>query len=135
MATLSFHVYCRAYSWLTEPTPRATFRSGALSQPSQMGNFKHQSTRTSDRDRDRERDRDRDGDKERERDIRDREGQERLRSVSLTFSCPRVWLTCNLPTCSFQTSTIVIGLGPLRQTVCAARTEKLRRISASARAD
>ena len=48
-----------------------------------MGNFKHQSIRASDRDK--ERDRDRDGEKERERDIRDKEGQERLRHVSLSM--------------------------------------------------
>jgi hypothetical protein len=41
-----------------------------------MGNFKHQSLRSTDRG-----DRDKDGDKERERDIRDKEGQERLRNV------------------------------------------------------
>jgi hypothetical protein len=55
--------------------PRATFRS-TLSQPSQMGNFKHQSIRSS------EREKDKDVDRERERDLRDKEGQERLRSVS-----------------------------------------------------
>ncbi|KIL70666.1 hypothetical protein M378DRAFT_6610 [Amanita muscaria Koide BX008] len=54
---------------------RPSFRS-AISQPSQMGNFKHQSLRTNDRDKER----DRDGD--RERDLRDREGQERLRHLS-----------------------------------------------------
>lgn len=48
-----------------------------------MGNFKHQSLRSSDRDRDR--DRDRDGEKERERDIREKEGHERLRHVSRIF--------------------------------------------------
>ena len=58
-----------------------------------MGNFKHQSTRTSDRERDRERDRDRDVDKERERDIRDREGQERLRSVR--YSLPYINIALN----------------------------------------
>ena len=41
-----------------------------------MGNFKHQSIRTSDRERDK------DADRDRERDLRDKEGQERLRSVS-----------------------------------------------------
>jgi zinc finger CCCH domain-containing protein 13 len=41
-----------------------------------MGNFKHQSIRTS------EREKDKDADRERERDLRDKEGQERLRSVS-----------------------------------------------------
>jgi hypothetical protein len=43
---------------LDAPT-RPSFRA-ALSQPSQMGNFKHQSLRA---DRERDRDRDRDGDK------------------------------------------------------------------------
>ncbi|PIL32053.1 hypothetical protein GSI_06757 [Ganoderma sinense ZZ0214-1] len=53
---------------------RQSFRSG-LSQPSQMGNFRHQSIRTTDRTGDK------DLDRERERDLRDREGQERLRNV------------------------------------------------------
>ena len=44
-----------------------------------MGNFKHQSIRTSDRERDK------DADRDRERDLRDKEGQERLRSVSPLF--------------------------------------------------
>lgn len=51
---------------IADVAPRPTFRS-ALSQPSQMGNFKHQSLRSTDRDADRERDRD---------------GAERLRNVS-----------------------------------------------------
>lgn len=42
-----------------------------------MGNFKHQSLRPNDRDRDR------DGEKDRQRDIRDKEGQEKLRHVSI----------------------------------------------------
>ncbi|KAJ3567363.1 hypothetical protein NP233_g6418 [Leucocoprinus birnbaumii] len=55
---------------------RPPFRS-ALSQPSQMGNFKHQSLRSGDRDRDRgDRERERDGDKDRE--IRDKEGLRHL---------------------------------------------------------
>jgi hypothetical protein len=41
-----------------------------------MGNFKHQSIRSS------EREKDKDADRDRERDLRDKEGQERLRSVS-----------------------------------------------------
>ncbi|KAF9458197.1 hypothetical protein BDZ94DRAFT_1271270 [Collybia nuda] len=56
-----------------ELPPRPSFRS-TLSQPSQMGNFKHQSLRPNDRDRD--------GEKDRQRDIRDREGQEKLRHLS-----------------------------------------------------
>ncbi|PPQ71757.1 hypothetical protein CVT26_007598 [Gymnopilus dilepis] len=56
---------------------RPTFRT-ALTQPSQMGNFKHQSLRASDRDRDRERERE--GDKERDR---DKDGHERLRHAKL----------------------------------------------------
>ncbi|KAJ7139820.1 hypothetical protein C8R44DRAFT_765504 [Mycena epipterygia] len=60
---------------------RPTFRS-TLSQPSQMGNFKHQSLR--------DRDRDRDGDKDRERDIRDKEGQERLRNLSDKYDRDRL---------------------------------------------
>ena len=42
-----------------------------------MGNFRHQSLRTTDRDKDR------DVDKDKERDLRDKEGQERLRNVSI----------------------------------------------------
>lgn len=42
-----------------------------------MGNFKHHSLRNSDRDRDK------DGEKDREREIRDKEGQDRLRHVSI----------------------------------------------------
>lgn len=46
-----------------------------------MGNFRHQSIRTT------ERDRDRDGDRERDR---DKEGQERLRNVrNRLFTCTR----------------------------------------------
>jgi hypothetical protein len=56
-----------------ETAPRPTYRS-TLTQPSQMGNFKHHSLRTGDRERD-------STDKDRERDIRDKEGQERLRNV------------------------------------------------------
>ena len=41
-----------------------------------MGNFKHQSIRSSDREKDK------DAERDRERDLRDKEGQERLRSVS-----------------------------------------------------
>jgi zinc finger CCCH domain-containing protein 13 len=41
-----------------------------------MGNFKHQSIRSS------EREKDKDSDRDRERDLRDKEGQERIRSVS-----------------------------------------------------
>jgi hypothetical protein len=63
--------------------PRATFRS-TLSQPSQMGNFKHQSIRTSDRERDK------DADRDRERDLRDKEGQERLRSLSDKYDRDRL---------------------------------------------
>ncbi|KAF7339910.1 hypothetical protein MVEN_01908400 [Mycena venus] len=62
-----------------ETFTRPSFRS-TLSQPSQMGNFKHQSLR----------DRDRDGDKDRERDIRDKEGQERLRNLSDKYDRDRL---------------------------------------------
>lgn len=58
---------------------RPSFRS-TLSQPSQMGNFRHQSIRTT------ERDRDRDGDRERDR---DKEGQERLRNVMFSLHSGR----------------------------------------------
>ncbi|KAJ6604341.1 hypothetical protein DFH09DRAFT_1122361 [Mycena vulgaris] len=64
-----------------ETSTRPTFRS-TLSQPSQMGNFKHQSLR--------DRDRDREGDKDRERDIRDKEGQERLRNLSDKYDRDRL---------------------------------------------
>ncbi|KAJ6574803.1 hypothetical protein B0H19DRAFT_613675 [Mycena capillaripes] len=64
-----------------EATTRPTFRS-TLSQPSQMGNFKHQSLR--------DRDRDRDGDKDRERNIRDKEGQDRLRDLSDKYDRDRL---------------------------------------------
>ncbi|KAJ7462689.1 hypothetical protein B0H11DRAFT_2053854 [Mycena galericulata] len=64
-----------------ETSTRPTFRS-TLSQPSQMGNFKHQSLR--------DRDRDRDGEKDRERDIRDKEGQERLRNLSDKYDRDRL---------------------------------------------
>jgi hypothetical protein len=60
---------------LAELPPRASFRS-TLTQPSQMGNFKHQSIRSN------EREKDKDADRDRERDLRDKEGQERLRNVS-----------------------------------------------------
>ncbi|EPT04244.1 hypothetical protein FOMPIDRAFT_148672 [Fomitopsis schrenkii] len=62
---------------------RPSFRSG-LTQPSQMGNFRHQSLRTNDRDRDR------DTERERERDLRDREGQERLRNLSDKYDRERL---------------------------------------------
>ncbi|KAI0793417.1 hypothetical protein C8Q75DRAFT_750127 [Abortiporus biennis] len=65
---------------------RPTFRS-TLSQPSQMGNFRHQSIRTADRDKDK------DLDRERERDIRDKEGQERLRSLSDKYDRDRLALS------------------------------------------
>ena len=71
-----FSAFTRSLATLSaDLPPRTTFRS-TLSQPSQMGNFKHQSIRTSDRERDK------DADRDRERDLRDKEGQERLRSVS-----------------------------------------------------
>ncbi|KAF8898562.1 hypothetical protein BD779DRAFT_1484574 [Infundibulicybe gibba] len=63
---------------------RTTFRA-SLTQPSQMGNFKHQSLRG-------DRERDRDGDKDRERDMRDKEGQERLRSLSDKYDRERLAL-------------------------------------------
>ncbi|KAF5377658.1 hypothetical protein D9615_005256 [Tricholomella constricta] len=72
-----------------ETPSRPSFRS-TLSQPSQMGNFKHQSLRASDRDR--ERDRERDTDKDRERDIRDKEGHERLRHLSDKYDRDRLAL-------------------------------------------
>ncbi|KAH0590535.1 hypothetical protein H2248_000680 [Termitomyces sp. 'cryptogamus'] len=72
-----------------EMPSRSTFRS-TLSQPSQMGNFKHQSLRGSDRER--EKDRERDADKDRERDIRDKDGHERLRHLSDKYDRDRLAL-------------------------------------------
>jgi zinc finger CCCH domain-containing protein 13 len=75
---LSFPSFTLLYTFTTslaELPQRASFRS-TLTQPSQMGNFKHQSIRSS------EREKDKDADRDRERDLRDKEGQERLRSVS-----------------------------------------------------
>ncbi|PSR72399.1 hypothetical protein PHLCEN_2v11742 [Hermanssonia centrifuga] len=60
---------------------RPSFRA-ALSQPSQMGNFRHQSLRTTERERD--------TDRERQRDERDREGQERLRNLSDKYDRERL---------------------------------------------
>ncbi|TFK57357.1 hypothetical protein OE88DRAFT_1651036 [Heliocybe sulcata] len=59
----------------TDALPRPQFRS-TLSQPSQMGNFKHQSLRTGDRDRDREADKERD--KEGLRSLSDKFDRDRL---------------------------------------------------------
>lgn len=59
-----------------EGAARPSFRGAAITQPSQMGNFKHQSIRATDRDRDR------DTDREQERDSRVKDGQERLRNLS-----------------------------------------------------
>ncbi|KAF8634004.1 hypothetical protein AX15_001178 [Amanita polypyramis BW_CC] len=66
-----------------DASSRPSFRS-AVSQPSQMGNFKHQSLRTGDRDN---KDRDRDGDRD-----RDKEGQERLRHLSDKYDRDRMAL-------------------------------------------
>ncbi|EKM60978.1 uncharacterized protein PHACADRAFT_24203 [Phanerochaete carnosa HHB-10118-sp] len=65
---------------------RPSFRS-SLSQPSQMGNFRHQSLRTADRERER------DPERERQRDERDREGQERLRNLSDKYDRERLALS------------------------------------------
>ncbi|KAF9229479.1 hypothetical protein BS17DRAFT_771518 [Gyrodon lividus] len=54
---------------------RQSFRGAAITQPSQMGNFKHQSIRATDRDRDKDCEREQDRDKL-------KEGQERLRNLS-----------------------------------------------------
>ncbi|KAI0079596.1 hypothetical protein K474DRAFT_1696309 [Panus rudis PR-1116 ss-1] len=67
-----------------DPPSRPSFRT-TLSQPSQMGNFRHQSIRTADREKD--------GDRERERDLRDKEGQERLRSLSDKYDRDRLALS------------------------------------------
>lgn len=55
---------------------RPSFRGTAVTQPSQMGNFKHQSIRTTERERERDADRDQD------RDSKVKEGHERLRNLS-----------------------------------------------------
>ncbi|KAI6136760.1 hypothetical protein F5141DRAFT_48147 [Pisolithus sp. B1] len=55
---------------------RPSFRGTAVTQPSQMGNFKHQSIRTT------ERERERDVDREQDRDSKVKEGHERLRNLS-----------------------------------------------------
>ncbi|KAI0778094.1 hypothetical protein BD413DRAFT_683932 [Trametes elegans] len=68
-------------------SPRASFRSGLTTQPSQMGNFRHQSIRTT------ERGAEKDTDRERERDQRDREGQERLRNLSDKYDRDRLALS------------------------------------------
>jgi hypothetical protein len=54
-------------------TPSRSVYRATLTQPSQMGNFKHQSSRSNERDREHV---------NKERDLRDKEGQERLRNVS-----------------------------------------------------
>ena len=72
-----YDFYLELEAFQSENATRPAYRS-TLSQPSQMGSFKHQSIRTGDR----ERERDRDPDKDRERDLREKEGQERLRNVS-----------------------------------------------------
>ncbi|GBE78384.1 hypothetical protein SCP_0112690 [Sparassis crispa] len=73
----------------TDAPTRPTFRT-ALTQPSQMGNFRHQSLRTT------ERDKDKDSEKERERDLRDKEGQERLRNLSDKYDRDRGLAATNL---------------------------------------
>jgi hypothetical protein len=69
-----------------------------------MGNFKHQSIRTS------ERERDKDADRDRERDLRDKEGQERLRSVSQLF----FWRSPSNSSCSFLISMTGTAFPPLQ---------------------
>ncbi|KAF9240938.1 hypothetical protein BU15DRAFT_61250 [Melanogaster broomeanus] len=56
---------------------RQSFRGAAITQPSQMGNFKHHSMRATDRDRDRDKDTEREQDRDKVK-----EGQERLRNLS-----------------------------------------------------
>lgn len=74
---------------VSDAPARPSFRS-TLSQPSQMGNFRHQSLRTA------ERDRDRDTERERQRDERDREGQERLRNVRPTYISVNIFFILGL---------------------------------------
>jgi hypothetical protein len=75
---ICFDAYDRTFSVGSQEstTTRPSFRT-SLTQPSQMGNFRHQSTRTSDRDREK------DADKEKDR---DRDTKDGLRSVS-PISC------------------------------------------------
>lgn len=61
-----------------ENPSRPNFRS-TLSQPSQMGNFKHQSLRDRDKDRD-----------DKDRDARDKDGHERLRHLSDKYDRDRL---------------------------------------------
>ncbi|KAG5221529.1 Zinc finger CCCH domain-containing protein [Salix suchowensis] len=61
---------------IVDTTARPSFRS-ALTQPSQMGNFKHQSLRAPDRDRD-------------TREFRDKEGHEHLRNLSDKYDRDRL---------------------------------------------
>jgi hypothetical protein len=79
-----------------------------------MGNFKHQSLR------DRDRDRDRDGDKDRERDIRDKEGQERLRNVSVDkyrFYHPQLMSTSSFLINTTAIDSLLLALGIKRETL------------------
>lgn len=62
----------------SQGSARQSFRGAAITQPSQMGNFKHQSIRAADRDRDK------DAEKELDRE-RVKEGQERLRNASISL--------------------------------------------------
>lgn len=79
-------LFLRFYTPLSvEAHSRPTYRA-ALSQPSQMGNFKHQSMRSNDRDREHP-------DKDRDRDMRDKDGQERLRHVLSSLPSYRSGLT------------------------------------------
>lgn len=99
----------------TDAPARPSFRS-TLSQPSQMGNFRHQSIRTT------ERDRDRDAERERQRDERDREGQERLRNVrSSIFD----GLHLSTMAHSFRISMIATVLEQAQALPCATKTEIL----------
>lgn len=78
-----------------------------------MGNFRHQSLRTNDRDRDR------DSERERERDLRDREGQERLRNVSVVYEVLCTKLT--IARSSLTSMTVNASQCRLPHQVCAAR--------------
>lgn len=104
-----------------DPPARPSFR-GTTTQPSQMGNFKHQSIRSTDRN-----DRDKDGEKERERDMRDKEGQERLRNVCFVVPFP---IFPHHILSSYRTSmTATALLFPLTQRILESRRERLQLIS------
>ncbi|KAH6917222.1 hypothetical protein BKA70DRAFT_1251668 [Coprinopsis sp. MPI-PUGE-AT-0042] len=98
---------------------RASFRS-TLSQPSQMGNFKHQSLRDRDKDRD---------DKDRDRDARDKDGHERLRHLSDKYDRDRLGLAA----ANARNRERESGLSPTTTTTTTTRTAQPSTNSTSSR--